>query len=244
MDFLSRHVSNYTRILLVLGNHEFYGLSHASGLEAAHRLEREPCMRGKLHVLTRENGRVEIPVSEDGGERGITVLGCTLWSQIPQEQSAVVQGKVKDFAKIVDWSLEMHNAEHAADLQWLTGEIEHFDGANVLGEKLLVVTHHAPAMEECSHPKHAANPWNTAFGTKLLGDAAIDPFEKVSCWVFGHTHYTTEFRMGGVRVVSNQRGYVIPDQGEKGALSSVVGMFKRREKPGEHEFDVCKVIHV
>jgi len=26
--------------------------------------------------------------------------------------------------------------------------------------------------------------------------------------MFGHTHYTTEFKKGGVKVVANQRGYV------------------------------------
>lgn len=33
---------------------------------------------------------------------------------------------------------------------------------------------------------------------------------EVKSWVFGHTHYSTDFKEGGIRLVSNQRGYALP----------------------------------
>jgi hypothetical protein len=36
----------------------------------------------------------------------------------------------------------------------------------------------------------------------------------VKIWIFGHTHFTTEFKDRDIRVVSNQRGYVLPGNKE------------------------------
>jgi hypothetical protein len=49
-------------------------------------------------------------------------------------------------------------------------------------------------------------PWKSAFGTDILSQIT----NGVKIWVFGHTHYTTDFKEGGIRVVSNQQGYVLP----------------------------------
>ena len=42
------------------------------------------------------------------------------------------------------------------------------------------------------------------------------PWDGVKVWVFGYTNYTTQFRERGIRVVSNQRGYVLPWKSEEG----------------------------
>lgn len=34
-------------------------------------------------------------------------------------------------------------------------------------------------------------------------------WDGVNVWGFGHTHFTIEFKERGIRVVSNQRGYVL-----------------------------------
>lgn len=49
-------------------------------------------------------------------------------------------------------------------------------------------------------------PGSVAFGTDLLSEK----WKRVKVWVFGRTHYSTEFRENGMRVMSNQRGYVLP----------------------------------
>jgi hypothetical protein len=57
------------------------------------------------------------------------------------------------------------------------------------------------------------------------------PFSKpsVKVWVFGHAHCTTDFRDRGVRIVSNQRGYVLPWSDSADVKNG---------------FDVRKVIHM
>lgn len=202
--FLQKQTRNFDLVFLVLGNHEFYNTSFEAGLEKAKYLEQEPCLNGRLVLLHQR--RYDIP-----GTR-ISVLGCTLWSRIPVEAREIVQAKIKDFKNIQRWTVDRHNAAHESDLDWLRDQVEviHQENEAVSDKKdtrsIVVVTHHAPSLQRTSSPRHAQNPWSTAFGTDLLSER----WDGVKLWVFGHTHYTTEFREKGIRVVSNQRGYVLP----------------------------------
>lgn len=74
--FLAVQCAQFYRVFIVLGNHEFYGISREDGLRAVRSLEVEPQLLGKLSVLNR--GRVDI-------NRRVTILGCTLHSYIPEE---------------------------------------------------------------------------------------------------------------------------------------------------------------
>ncbi|RAL01775.1 calcineurin-like phosphoesterase [Aspergillus ibericus CBS 121593] len=203
-DFLQKQTDRFKLVFLVLGNHEFYNGTFATGLDKARQLEQEPALNGRLIVLHQR--RFDIPGC------GLTIQGCTLWSNVPSELTDLVRSKVKDFQKIEDWSVEEHNTRHEADLAWLVNEI---DSINLENEEVkkqsekrstLVVTHHAPLLQGTSSPQHAQNPWSVAFGTDVLPQIP----NGVKVWVFGHTHYSTDFREKGVRVVSNQRGYVLP----------------------------------
>lgn len=198
LDFLGRHVAAFERILLVLGNHEFYGFSYESGIREAERLVAEPSLHGKVTLL--HAGRFDMP-SHD-----ISVLGCTLWSHIPQEASDAVRGRVKDYQKIEGWSVDKHNSLFADQLKWLRNEVTSVRSTSP-SAKIVIVTHHAPSILETSRPEQLENPWRCAFSTNILDESA---WQDVSLWVFGHTHFTTEFVRNGVKVVSNQRGYVLP----------------------------------
>jgi predicted phosphodiesterase len=203
-NFLQKQTDRFEHVFLVLGNHEFYNGTFAEGLEKARRLEREPALNGRLVVLHRK--RYNIPGSR------VTILGCTLWSKVPHESKDIVRSKIKDFQKIEGWTVEDHNAAHESDLAWLLDEIHSAQQQDKTAEKqsqkqsLLVVTHHAPSIRKTSSPQHVHSPWNSAFGTDILSQIT----NGVKVWVFGRTHYTTDFKEGGIRVVSNQQGYVLP----------------------------------
>lgn len=212
LEFLARQTARYERVFLVLGNHEFYGLDFATTHSEARRLESEPRLEGKLSVL--QQTCVTLPDS------GITILGCTLWSHVPADAEAVVASKINDFRRVDGWTVERHNAAHAADLAWLQAELADL-GRSGDGRSVVVVTHHAPSVRETSRPEHLENPWTSAFATDLLSDERA--WKLVACWVYGHTHYSAEFERAGVAVVSNQRGYVLPGRdGDKGFDASKV----------------------
>lgn len=97
--------------------------------------------------------------------------------------------------------------------------------------KIIVITHHAPTLRETGQPQHVENPWTSAFATYLL-DAA--DWSGVALWVYGHTHFTSQFSKGGVKVVSNQSGYVLAGRVQEG----------RNRKDKTCFFDVGKVVYV
>lgn len=215
LHFLHKQTTRYDRVFLVLGNHEFYGLDFSTAHSAARKLEKEPRLEGKLSFL--HQTRIDLPGA-------VTILGCTLWSHVPDEAKEIVGKKVNDFRRIEDWTVDCHNDAHKSDVTWLKTELENMDS----GRSVLVVTHHAPLVREASRPEHLSNPWTSAFATNVLSDEQT--WAPVSHWVYGHTHYSTGFEKRGVRVISNQRGYVVP------------GVVSR--KGVDAAFDVGKTIQV
>jgi hypothetical protein len=57
-----------------------------------------------------------------------------------------------------------------------------------------------------------------------------------NCGCFGHTHFTTEFKKDGIKILGNQRGYVFPNG------DCVQEKDEKRKQKGV--FDVRKVVHV
>lgn len=209
LSFLKRHIERFRLIFLVLGNHEFYGLGFDEGLRRAEKLEAEKVLSKKVVLLHQKR--------HDISELGVIVLGCTLWSAIPTESEEIVTSRINDFKRIKAWSTKEHNAAHEADLNWLKDQVTRIQkqsGKDKTSRGILVVTHHAPCKEDTSSPEYTNNAWNSAFATDLFNGA---DWSGVKVWVFGHTHYTTEFSRDGIRVIANQRGYVLnPHQEDKG----------------------------
>lgn len=222
LKFLETQVCRYKKVFLVLGNHEFYGLDYEAGLKIARRLEAEPTLADKLLLLHRARW--------DDPDSALTILGCTLWSSIPKEAYSVVQSRVKDFKKINEWSVESHNEIHAQEAAWLREEVAQ---ATSQKRRLLVATHHAPSVDGTSRPEQTENPWTCAFATNLAGQ---DGWDGVRVWVFGHTHYSTDLICHGIRLVANQRGYVLPE-----AATATEVNKKERDS---HSFDVTKIVSI
>lgn len=218
LKFLEAQVCRYKKVFLVLGNHEFYGLDHKDGLKTAQLLQAEPTLADKLVLLHRARW--------DDPDSALTILGCTLWSAIPNEAHSIVQSRVKDFERISKWGVERHNEVHAHEVAWLQDQV-----AQVPPHKrqLLVATHHAPSIHGTSRPEHTENPWTCAFATNL---ADQEGWDSVRVWVFGHTHYSTDFTCNGIRLVANQRGYVLP--------GAAPGDDDKKREP--HSFDATMTI--
>jgi hypothetical protein len=158
-SFLESQVARYKKVFLVLGNHEFYGLNYQSALDAARRLAEEPSLASGLVLLHR--ARWDDPDSD------LTILGCTLWSAIPEESHGIVEAKVNDFKKINQWTARQHSAVHEEEVAWLREQVNQVRSGPAK-RRLLIATHHAPCIEGTSRPEHISNPWTPAFATNLV----------------------------------------------------------------------------
>jgi len=202
LAFLEAQVASYSKVFLVLGNHEFYGLDYESGVREAQRLAAEPCIASGLVLLHRTRW--------DDPESNLTVLGCTLWSAIPDSATAVVESVVSDFKKITGWTAGQHTTVHTDEAAWLQEQVAQLRAEGEGGatrRRLLIATHHAPCVEGTARPDQVHNAWSSAFATDLVDQQG---WQGVDTWAFGHTHYSAQFTRNGIKLVANQRGYVLP----------------------------------
>ena len=227
--FLTTQCENFQHVYLVLGNHEFYGVTRKAGIELASRLEAQPTLQSKLTVLYRKR----VDISDE-----VTLLGCTLNTHIPSEVHNTVQAKVADFRKIEGWTIQQHNQEHVLDVEWLRSEVTSIQ-ANEPTRRVLITTHHAPSLKGTMSPLLGNKPWHLSFAAAIL-ESDSHSWVRASClhyWVFGHTHWNSEIRIGKLVLCSNQKGYECNKGSEGGQLTT-------KSKVKAVRFNVRKTIEV
>lgn len=195
-----------SRIFFVLGNHEAYQTTLAQATHTLREFEQE-CSRdfgSRFKFLSRDRYDVNDT---------ITILGCTLWTNVLPEQASQVHSRLADFHPergIRDWTLEILADEHAKDLAWLNAAVCDIQ-ANEPHRQVLVATHHCPTTDSrAMSPKHAGSTVSSGFVNKLEAEVCWTS-RAVKMWAFGHTHYSCCFvdDETGKLVVSNQKGYVV-----------------------------------
>ncbi|OJD22127.1 hypothetical protein ACJ73_06531 [Blastomyces percursus] len=212
-DFLHLQCEQFLEVYLVLGNHEFFGVSREQGLRLADMRQQEQGLKNKLTVMNQT--RVDL--------QNITLLGCNLHSHIPPEDEEIVRAKVNDFRRMEGWTVTKHITEHVSDVQWLTDEVTSIrQTESSLKRKIVVISHHTPSVQGTSKPSDEGSPYSSAFAPNLLDGETRSCFEAVQCWTFGHTHYSTDILRGQVRLLSNQRGYVFSNTGNDGSKHQTV----------------------
>jgi predicted phosphodiesterase len=195
-------------VIYVLGNHEFYRHSLPS---LTNLLKNEA---DGSHIGVLENDSVDI------GD--FTFLGCTLWTDFqltgkPAAAMQIAEDGMSDFHTI-RFSPEHRLLSprdtarlHGGSVSWLRKALAKCDP-----KRTVVITHHAPSARS-EAPYHADSVLKPAFSSDL--DSLIEQ-SGVPLWIYGHTHYNTEFKIGETRVMTNQRGY--PEQACEGFDPSLV----------------------
>jgi predicted phosphodiesterase len=188
-------------VIHVRGNHEYYGQGDLLGDTIPYstmgfRFE-------DIHSLDRQSLQI--------GD--VLILGTTLWTSlgaqfqrgrwIPNASKLLIaeQG-MSDYNEIKyggrDLDAGMILEEFVRDTAWLEAEL-----ALHAGEKILVMTHHAPSFMSLS-PSFAADPLNHCYASHLEG---LMNTYKPKLWVHGHTHFSSDYQIGNTRIVCNPRGY-------------------------------------
>jgi predicted phosphodiesterase len=194
-------------VIMVAGNHEFYGDKIDTGLD---KLREQARLRG---VILLERDGVVVA--------GTRFLGCTLWTdfrlfaggdmdQVRADAQACVgtrwSSRVNDFShiRVANDGYRLFRPKDAAQIhersvQWLRERLaEPFDGPTV------VVTHHAPSA--LCVPSALMSDRHTAADASRLDGFIEDMGPDI--WIWGHIHQAVpEFTIGGTRMLSNPRGY-------------------------------------
>ncbi|CAG8305255.1 unnamed protein product [Penicillium salamii] len=204
--FLRRQLEVFRIVFLVIGNHEPY---HSSWAETKSRIKRFQTELGESCEPSETLGQlVFLDQTRYDLSPSLSVLGCTLFSQVAQTQMESVSFGLNDFYHIRDWSVETHQEAHRADLNWLNEEIDSISRLEP-DRKVAVFTHYCPLVHD-----NVVDPnrGQTKISSGFMTDLSREPCWKrgvVKLWAFGHTHFNCDFRdvETNTRVVSNQRGY-------------------------------------
>lgn len=200
-DFLEYASGMFKYVVLVAGNHEFYG----GNLTTTHDKIRKYITGRKLtNVFYLNNETVVL--------EGVAFIGATLWTNIKNPLTElIVEGAMNDYKKIrhgpeeTPWARPMRVSDtthmHYVSRGFIESEsIKH----NAIGHKVVVVSHHAPS-EQSIPEKYLGDPCNPAYASQLdywLMDGVID------FWMHGHIHAKSDYFIGTCRVTCNPRGYV------------------------------------
>ena len=203
-------VNRVRPVLLVAGNHEFYGHT----LQGERRRMQDAAGRLGVHFLDRSSVVLA----------GVRFLGCILWTdyEVPIVDAAGY-GLRSDRARAMAAcaaSLSDHRAvrweeggasrlltpgdllgEHRLDRRWLASRL-----AEPFGGPTVVITHHAPHALSIA-PRYASD-WVTSGFVSQLPDQF---FQAPALWIHGHTHTAFDYRVGACRVLCNPRGYPVRD---------------------------------
>lgn len=203
-QFLQRQLNRYWNVIFILGNHEPHGTSwelakaRVRAFEAKMQTLRRSSTIGNFMFL--DQGRWDV-------NETLTVLGCTLFSNISSSQRVEVEKRLRDFRETRDWTVEDHVAAHRSDLNWLNDQVKAISEAEPQ-RKIAVFSHYSPTLDgHAVAPEHRDSPVSSAFATDLSQEQCwTNP--AVVFWAFGHTHFNCDFTdMHGKRVVANQKGY-------------------------------------
>lgn len=188
--FIRQVCNAFYRVFFVCGNHEFY---HHSIQDVYAHLRERTSYFSLWNFVVCNNSSITL-------DDRLTILGTTLWSEVPEEAAEAVLSHLNDYRLIKDFQgglegVKEQNIIHQTHRAFLEEQLQSIPSHH----KVIVLTHHAPQCNLTSHPRFNGNITNCAFSTDLLS-----LIEKADIWVYGHTHYNYKRHK---KLKSNQCGY-------------------------------------
>lgn len=197
-DFLKRCSFQFPHVVYVAGNHEFYHGKWPLGIQYL----RDECAKF-ANVYFMENDCKKI--------QDLMFVGCTLWTDMNKGDPLTLHGvanMMNDFQIIRNSDLGFtklrpaHVARaHCDSLGYIRSIVE-----NNLGEKFVVVGHHAPSKLSIKPRYEKDHVVNGAYSSDLSEFILDHP--SIRLWTHGHTHDSFDYMVGSTRVVCNPRGYI------------------------------------
>lgn len=199
-QFLDWCSKNWRTVLWIPGNHEFYSTFHSpvkytitEKLDIMRRL----CSQFP-NVYMLNHNTFDIPHTH------YRIIGCTLWSDIPDEKDVLVARYMNDCRLIfVEQNVKANPFDlkqwFQRDVSWIQNEIRN---AQNQGKELIVLSHHLPT-QQLVHPKYEDHPLNCCYASSL--DSMIHL--PIRAWICGHSHMSNDANVNSVLCALNPFGY-------------------------------------
>lgn len=198
-NFLKRVSSQFTHVIYIAGNHEFY---HGKWKQSIDHL-REECDRfPNIYFLEQDTKIIN----------GVVFVGGTLWTNCNKgdpltlhcltdmmNDFRIIRNDEKGYTKLRPYHTITRHQQTVEYIKFMVSE--HKD------KKCVVVGHHAPSHLSVHNryrtPEHSL--MNGAYYTDL-SDLILD-HPQIVLWTHGHMHDPFDYQIGTTRVVCNPRGY-------------------------------------
>ena len=189
--FLYAVGSKYERVIMVAGNHEFYGNDIIERLTELRNIGPDNFFFMEDNIL-----RIE--------EEKVLIIGATLWS----DPNWGVFHDISDHYKIRHNNHRLLDSDIREFNAYSTDYIKHMLEKDLgLGWRKVVVTHFGPD-NRLMNPRWLGQEQMNSY---FWASGFQNHFHMASHWLFGHTHDTTNMVIDGCKCIANPHGYVWRD---------------------------------
>lgn len=180
---------NYRHVLMIAGNHEFYN----NGDIAAQGESWQKMFLPNVGYYHNKVVRID----------DVDFILSTLWSRIPPVDEVAIKTGMNDYSQILYNKRRLIpqniNDEFERCFSFIQQAVMNSDA-----EKIVVVTHHLPTFAAIED-NHKGDVLNSAYAIEL-GNYIAD--SRISVWIYGHSHHSSDLTIGSTRLISNPLGYV------------------------------------
>lgn len=193
--FVEELCKNFHSVLLICGNHEFYGQEYMTVLNGWKNFEENEADKN-FHFLDRDTRIID----------GVRFIGDTMWTSFEhgdQRLMARAEYAMNDYGRIKVGDNFLKPAftfqRHTEFINYLEQKLaEPFDG------KTVVMTHHSPL--NYGRIKYHGPSYDPFYFACL--ENRIKEWGKPDLWVHGHAHVSHDTQVGNTRILANPHGYL------------------------------------
>ena len=176
---------NFKKSFVIAGNHEYYN-------------KKNTIHETKLFMIDYFKKFENISFLDNSFEyyENHCFIGTTLWSEITNPIYTI-----NDIRYIPNFNYIQYNTLHKTSVEFLENAIQS-------NENCIVITHHVPSnsLIDIKYKTPKMLPYNQWFYCNMDNIIEINS-TKIKCWIYGHTHTSSETIMNGIPFLCNPVGY-------------------------------------
>lgn len=181
INFIS---TNFKKSFIIAGNHEYYNKKEMNDTNIFLKKYFE-----KYENISFLNNEYEI-------YNNYCFIGTILWSKITDPKY-----EINDVYYIQNFDYKKYNEKHVECVDFLTNTLE-------LNNNCIVISHHVPShsLTDDKYKTPSYLPYNQWFSCDM--DDIIDSNkDKLKCWIYGHTHVSSNKIINDIPFLCNPIGY-------------------------------------
>lgn len=193
IDFIHYCSENFKNVVLVYGNHEYYGTNENLPMEEIIKINY------KSNVYTLNNGviylnKITNTIEKDIKENCVKLIGTTLWSNVKDHMKFLLNDYKYIYTKTGKLNIQNVREMFEVNKEFILNEINEME--------CIILTHHGT--HEVCNGKYAGSKTSSGYYTYI---PEIYENKNVIACINGHLHTNVNTEINGIKILSNCIGY-------------------------------------